>query len=98
MAQIYDFKEIIYLFQLHFKIVSDVCLSWFLGIRTVVIAITTVLMGYALGTSQRLRRSQWRTLILFALFLFGYLVDTVGYIFDFIQAGIFQAFGFVFHF
>lgn len=57
MAQIYDFKEIIYLFQLHFKIVPDVCLSWFLGIRTVVIAITTVLMGYALGTSQRLRRS-----------------------------------------
>ena len=33
MAQIYDFKEIIYLFQLHFKIVSDVCLLWFLGIR-----------------------------------------------------------------
>ena len=38
------------------------------------------------------------SLILFALFLFGCLVDTVGYIFDFIQAGIFQAFGFVFHF
>ncbi|WP_289118665.1 hypothetical protein, partial [uncultured Parabacteroides sp.] len=28
--------------------------------KTVVIAITTVLMGDALGTSRRLRRSQWQ--------------------------------------